>query len=69
MREGDTMSEQKTEVTADLSAEADIAGATADAAAAFGAAGAASAESLEILNLLGDQESGGACCGGGCCSV
>ncbi len=33
-----------------------------------GAAAFASAESIEILNLLGDQESGGSCCGGGCCS-
>ncbi|CAG7612722.1 hypothetical protein ACFPZL_01490 [Leucobacter soli] len=39
------------------------------ALAGFGAAGSASAESAEILNLLGDQESGGACCGGSCCSV
>ena len=39
------------------------------AAMAFGAANAAASESAEILNLLGDQESGGSCCGGGCCSV
>lgn len=34
-----------------------------------GIAAAATAESAEILNLLGDAESGGACCGGSCCSV
>jgi len=34
-----------------------------------GIAGAASAESAEILNLLGEQESGAACCGGSCCAV
>ncbi|QIM18999.1 hypothetical protein G7066_11195 [Leucobacter coleopterorum] len=32
------------------------------------AADFASAETQEILNLLGDSE-GGACCGGGCCSI
>lgn len=44
---------------AELNPEAGIAG-----AAAF-----ADAETREILNLLGEQDSGGACCGGGCCSV
>ena len=34
-----------------------------------GIAAAASAESAEILNLLGEQDSGGSCCGGGCCST
>lgn len=34
-----------------------------------GAASFADAESREILNLLGDAESGGACCGGSCCSA
>jgi hypothetical protein len=34
-----------------------------------GAAGFAAAESGEILNLLGVQESGEGCCGGGCCSA
>ena len=34
-----------------------------------GIAAAAAAESAEILNLLGDQESGEGCCGGGCCSA
>jgi hypothetical protein len=33
-----------------------------------GAAGFADAESREILNLLGDGELGGACCGGSCCA-
>ena len=35
--------------------------------AGIGAASFASAESREILNLLGDSESGGSCCGGSCC--
>lgn len=34
-----------------------------------GIAAFADAETREILNLLGDQDSGGACCGGSCCSV
>lgn len=34
-----------------------------------GAAVFASAESVEILNLLGEAESGAACCGGSCCSA
>jgi len=34
-----------------------------------GIAAAAAAESAEILNLLGDVESGGSCCGGSCCSA
>lgn len=34
-----------------------------------GIAAAAAAESAEILNLLGDAESGGACCGGSCCAA
>lgn len=34
-----------------------------------GAASFADAEAREILNLLGDAESGGSCCGGSCCSV
>lgn len=34
-----------------------------------GIAGAAAAETAEILNLLGDQASGGSCCGGSCCSA
>lgn len=34
-----------------------------------GAAGFADAESREILNLLGDAEAGGTCCGGSCCSA
>lgn len=33
-----------------------------------GIAGAAAAETAEILNLLGDQASGGSCCGGSCCA-
>ncbi|WP_427869268.1 hypothetical protein [Leucobacter luti] len=32
-----------------------------------GAAAFADAEAREILNLLGESESGGACCGGSCC--
>lgn len=44
-----------------------------DAPAGFnfeaGIAGAAAAETAEILNLLGDQESGGSCCGGSCCAA
>jgi hypothetical protein len=32
------------------------------------AAGFADAESREILNLLGQGESGGSCCGGSCCA-
>lgn len=34
-----------------------------------GAAAFADAETLEILNLLGDNGSGGACCGGSCCTT
>ncbi|MGO1539109.1 MAG: hypothetical protein ACTHZ9_03955 [Leucobacter sp.] len=34
-----------------------------------GVAAAASAETVEILNLLNGEESGGACCGDGSCSV
>lgn len=34
-----------------------------------GAAAFANAEAAEILNLLGDDASGGSCCGGGCCST
>ncbi|MBO1902992.1 hypothetical protein J4H92_13675 [Leucobacter weissii] len=49
-----------------LSPEAGIAGA---ASAFSGVAGAASAESAEIINLLNEQEAGGSCCGGSCCSV
>lgn len=41
----------------------------ADAPAGFGAAAFADAETREILNLLGDESSGGACCGGSCCSA
>lgn len=37
-----------------------------DAEAGIGAAAFASAESREILNLLGDDASGGSCCGGSC---
>lgn len=33
-----------------------------------GAASFADAESREILNLLGDADSGASCCGGSCCS-
>lgn len=33
-----------------------------------GIAAAASAETAEILNLLGDAESGASCCGGSCCA-
>lgn len=33
-----------------------------------GAASFADAESREILNLLGDQAAGSACCGGSCCA-
>lgn len=32
------------------------------------AAGFADAESREILNLLGQGESGASCCGGSCCA-
>lgn len=34
-----------------------------------GAASFADAETREILNLLGDGESGGSCCGGSCCAA
>ncbi|MGK0721296.1 hypothetical protein [Leucobacter sp. W1478] len=34
-----------------------------------GAASFADAESREILNLLGESDSGGACCGGSCCAA
>lgn len=34
-----------------------------------GAAAFANAEMMEILNLLGDDASGGACCGGDCCTT
>jgi len=34
-----------------------------------GAASFADAESREILNLLGEGDSGGACCGGSCCAA
>ncbi len=34
-----------------------------------GAASFADAETREILNLLGDSESGGSCCGGSCCAA
>jgi len=34
-----------------------------------GAAAFADAETMEILNLLGDDASGGACCGGSCCTT
>lgn len=34
-----------------------------------GIAAAASAESAEILNLLGDAEAGGSCCGGSFCAA
>lgn len=34
-----------------------------------GAAAFADAETREILNLLGDAEAGGVCCGGTCCTV
>ena len=34
-----------------------------------GIAAAASAESAEILNLLSEDQSGGSCCGGSCCSA
>ncbi|MGK0740936.1 hypothetical protein ACSHWG_03525 [Leucobacter sp. Z1108] len=34
-----------------------------------GAASFADAESREILNLLGEGDSAGACCGGSCCSA
>lgn len=33
-----------------------------------GAAAFADAETREILNLLGDAEAGGSCCGGSCCA-
>ncbi|MFV0433386.1 MAG: hypothetical protein ACK5LO_05340 [Leucobacter sp.] len=33
-----------------------------------GAAAFADAETREILNLLGETEAGGSCCGGSCCS-
>lgn len=56
--------ESATELSGDVNAEASL----TDAAATFGAAGNASAESAEILNLLGDQASGGSCCGGSCCA-
>lgn len=46
----------------------EAAGATTDSAASLASAAAfAGAESREILNLLGEQESAGACCGGSCC--
>ncbi|MGJ0203780.1 hypothetical protein [Leucobacter sp. gxy201] len=34
-----------------------------------GAASFADAETREILNLLGESDAAGGCCGGGCCSV
>lgn len=34
-----------------------------------GAASFADAESREILNLLGEGDSAGACCGGSCCAA
>lgn len=34
-----------------------------------GAASFADAETREILNLLGDSDSGGSCCGGSCCAA
>lgn len=43
--------------------------ATTDPAASLASAATfAGAESREILNLLGEQETAGACCGGGCCA-
>ncbi|WP_162903713.1 hypothetical protein [Leucobacter sp. wl10] len=42
---------------------------TSDLNADAGIASAATAESAEILNLLGDAESGGSCCGGSCHSA
>lgn len=48
--------------------QADAATESLTAASYAGAAAAAEAETREILNLLGDAEAGGACCGGSCCA-
>lgn len=61
------MSEQTKSATADAAAEAQFQ--TDPEAGLGGAAGFADAETREILNLLGEAESGAACCGGSCCSA
>ena len=60
----DTTQTEPQAAPVELNPEASLA-----AAEAFGAAGAAASESAEILNLLGDQEAAGSCCGGSCCSA
>lgn len=43
--------------------------ASLDGASLDGAASFADAETREILNLLGDSDGAGSCCGGSCCTV
>lgn len=53
---------------ATVAAEADATEDVVELNPLAGIASFAGAESAEILNLLGDQASGGSCCGGSCCA-
>jgi hypothetical protein len=63
------MSEHTKTATETVDAAAEAQFQTDPEAGLGGAAGFADAETREILNLLDDAESGGACCGGSCCSA
>lgn len=59
------MDDKQTRTVADEAQATEAAGGEGFA----GAASFADAESREILSLLGDDASGGTCCGGSCCSA
>lgn len=54
---------------AETNPAAGLDGASLDGASLDGAASFADAETREILNLLGDSDGAGSCCGGSCCTV